>query len=375
MICKNNTCRKEIEEPLVLINGDWICPHCKEPLVNTEISFQITKESNDLFKLSELFYFYSIKEQDSTKRNFYITNAVTNCRLAVEQGHPEAYVRLGFYYDKDYIELNRSEIARSQMAYQYYSAVCFSTSNDTDLKIDPGVENVSLTELKKRAATLLLQMLAEFADGELLNKRYNFAENARKIKDTLGIVVERNNNSVSTKQDQFEKIYSALCDSKNKKRAPVFGLFTMVRVADLKKLFTINDEHVFSLIKNEELQLRFFTYKKGSTTKISDEGLFTLSNKKNVNDEIEDLEKQKKEYVILVFFNKKNGHNFLKKKEVSLLEKYLINNPDEYLLTLATNLAYNTFASSRVYYDDDIYYLFDTKSHSVPKALNKLIEN
>ena len=218
-------------------------------------------------------------------------------------------------------------------------------------------------------------MLAEFADGELLNKRYNYAENARKIKDTLGIVVERNNNSTSTKQDQFEKIYSALCDSKNKKRAPVFGLFTMVRVADLKKLFTINDEYVFSLIKNEELQLRFFTYKKGSTTKISDEGLFTLSNKKNVNDEIEELERQKKEYVVLIFFNKKNGHNFLKKKEVSSLEKYLLNSSNDYLLTLATNLSYNTFASSRVYYDDDIYYLFDSKSHSVPKALDKLIEN
>ena len=173
MICKKCN-SKEIEEPIILINGEWFCPYCAKPLVNTEIAFQITKESNDLFKLSELFYYKSFSEKDSVKREFYIENAIANCRLAVEQGHPEAYFRLGFYYDKDYLELNRSEIARCQMAYQYYSALCFSTSKDTDFNVSPEVEyHKTLSQLKQEAAKYMLEMLSEFADGELLNVKYN----------------------------------------------------------------------------------------------------------------------------------------------------------------------------------------------------------
>ena len=41
-------CRREIEEPLIIYNGEWICPYCKEPLVNNDITFQITKEKSIL---------------------------------------------------------------------------------------------------------------------------------------------------------------------------------------------------------------------------------------------------------------------------------------------------------------------------------------
>jgi len=359
MICKNIKCGKEIEEPLILIDGSWYCPFCKDPLVNEEIPFKITKESNDLFKLSELFYYKSFKEKDSEKREFYIANAVANCRLAVEQGHPGAYIKLGFYYDKDYIELNRSEISRTQMAYQYYSAVCFSVFKETDFTADNGVEHKSFAEYKKEAALLMLRMLSEFADGELLHKRYNYNENVRLVKEKVGIIdleIERSNYSFLNQQKKDEKIYATLCDTKNKKRAPLFGIFNEVSIKDLKEILNKDNEYVLNtLIKKEDLLIYIYDSVENGGTK----ELLPLANKKVIDSTLETLEDNKVETTTLFFFNKKNGHNFLKKKEVSKVKKCLIDGT--YLSSLIKNLQ-SRKVLSRVYYDDDIYCKLDSKT-------------
>ena len=67
----------------------------------------------------------------------------------------------------------------------------------------------------------------------------------------------------------------------------------------------------------------------------------------------------KVETTTLFFFNKKNGHNFLKKKEVSKVKKCLIDSTC--LSSLIENLQ-SRKVLSRVYYDDDIYYKLDSKT-------------
>lgn len=371
MKCSNKSCDKTIIEPLVLYNGKWVCPFCRKDLVNENIVFKVTKENDEIYRLSEIFYYNSFNENDLATKELYIKNAVENCRLAASLGHPLAYKRLGFYYDKDYVELNRSEVARCQMAYQYYSTVCYSTNNE--LTIDPDVKNkdISLIDIKKETAELMLKMLIEFGEGELLDESYSFEKNAKKIREKLGVSIDETRKITSMKQTKLDKILSALRDCTNKKRAPLFGIFPAVKVSDLENLFKNNDKEINSLIKNDDLYLAFVRYTDNRYSTIEGERLIPLSSPTKIKSDIENLINEKQEQVVIVFFNKKNGHNLLKKKEISAVEKYITDIKNKFLSDIVYNLTYHVKnGDGRIFYDDDVYYYLN--SHSVPKALDEL---
>lgn len=371
MKCTNKTCDKTIIEPLVLFNGKWVCPFCRKPLVNENIVFKVTKENDDLFRLSEIFYFNSIKEADELRKSYYIKNAVEKCRLAASLGHPRAYQRLGFYYDKDYVELNRSEIARCQMAYQYYSTVCYSTSNELVIENDVKDKNISLLDIKKETAELMLKMLIEFGDGELLDDSYSFDINAKKVQQKLGVIIDDTRKISSMKQEKLDKILSSLRECTNKKRAPLFGIFTYVSISDLNELFTTHKKEMLALIKNDDLFLGYFEYKDNLYTSIESDYLIPLTSYEKIMDDIKGLEKGRQQQIVLVFFNRKNGHNLLKKKEIAIAEKYFKNTNNQFLSGMIYNLIQNNKnGDGRIYYDDDVYYYLN--SHNIPNALEEL---
>lgn len=371
MKCTNKTCDKTIIEPLVLYNGKWVCPFCRKALVNENIVFKVTKENDDLFRLSEIFYFNSIKEADELKKEYYIKNAVEKCRLAASLGHPKAYQRLGFYYDKDYVELNRSEVARCQMAYQYYATVCYSTSNELTIENSVKNKNISLLDIKKETAELMLKMLIEFGDGELLDDSYSFERNAKKVQETLGVIIDETRKISTMKQDKLSKILTTLKECTNKKRAPLFGVFTAVSIDDLNTLFTTHKKDVLSLIKNEDLFLGYFEYKDTLFNSIAGDYLFGLANYEKIKDDIDRLQRKNKKQIVLVFCNKKNGHNLLKKKELLTVEKYIKNTNNQFLSGMIYNIIQNNKnGDGRIFYEDDVYYYLN--SHNIPNALEQL---
>ena len=131
MICQQ--CHKKVETPLELYDGGWACPHCKHGLMSAFSDFSVTRENEELFTLSERSYYrWLTNARRGQEGRAWLGKAVELCRESARLGNPLAVTRLGYYYDKDYVEENRSEAVRCRIAYAYYSAVCFS---DAELKV------------------------------------------------------------------------------------------------------------------------------------------------------------------------------------------------------------------------------------------------
>ena len=145
MICHNDRCGKEVEQPLELYDGSWACPYCKREMGGDFSAFSITEENEELYILSERSYYRwltNMKLLRGKAAQKLIDRAVELCRESAQLGNPLAVLRLGFFYDKDYVEVNRSEAVRCRIAYAYYSAVCFS---DAELKEESGVGSDAFT--------------------------------------------------------------------------------------------------------------------------------------------------------------------------------------------------------------------------------------
>ena len=126
MICHNDRCGKEVEQPLELYDGSWACPYCKREMGGDFSAFSITEENEELYILSERSYYRwltNMKLLRGKAAQKLIDRAVELCRESAQLGNPLAVLRLGFFYDKDYVEVNRSEAVRCRIAYAYYSAV------------------------------------------------------------------------------------------------------------------------------------------------------------------------------------------------------------------------------------------------------------
>ncbi len=364
MKCSVSTCKKEMETPLILFNGDLVCPFCGNPLVNDVIEFKITKKSEELFKLSEILFYNSFEFEDKETRDNYIKSAIEKCNDAMEMGHPQAYIRMGYYYDKDYLELNRSEAVRTKIAYQYYSAIVYSHSNN--ISFEDGVEIVSLVELKKTAANYMLKMLLDFNDEEQSSEKYSYEYNSNKIKELLNYSLDdsyRENSFITT--GNIQKILTTLNGCKNKKRAPVLGIYTLLNKYELKNLFEAKEKIVFDLIDVEKINLLCYKYAKNN--RVGGES-YSLSTKKQVDALVKELKDEDK--LALVFFNKKNGHKLLKRSDLKEIEKVILQK--DYIQMHINNI-YSKVERfyERVYHDDDIYY-YKLKNKNIKGAIEAL---
>ena len=112
MICQQ--CHKRAEQPLELYDGGWACPHCKHGLMSAFSDFSVTRENEELFTLSERSYYrWLTNARRGQEGRTWLDKAVELCRESARLGNPLAVTRLGYYYDKDYVEENRSTVVAS----------------------------------------------------------------------------------------------------------------------------------------------------------------------------------------------------------------------------------------------------------------------
>ena len=187
MICEK--CKHTIEQPLELYNGEWACPDCKAKLGGVMSDFEITADNEQLFKLAECCYHNWLEgasRGEAERVREQLEKAIEFTREAAAMGNPEAVVRLGYYYDKDYTEVNKSEAARCRAAYAYYSAVCYASS---ELKVaKEGVKGVyDFRAIRIKAAGYLLKMLASAPEELTSSDKFNYENNLAMIKERLGV--------------------------------------------------------------------------------------------------------------------------------------------------------------------------------------------
>jgi hypothetical protein len=143
-----------------------------------------------------------------------IDNALKLTMEASMLGNPEARWRLGFFYDKDYAESDKTEAVRTRLAGKYYSSIFENSAREFT-----GYGKDETDALKHRAARDFIKMLS-LADK---NERDYFA---RERELALAFLTEEERTEVNmpekTDAESF-KTLAALFSSGV--RAPLFGIF------------------------------------------------------------------------------------------------------------------------------------------------------
>lgn len=95
MKCGN--CDREFATPLEIYNGKLYCPHCKK-LCTMEIALDVTEQSEEEFRMGELFYKKALVASDDKSRSAYEKKSKELILSSAHSGHPMALLRLGYMY-------------------------------------------------------------------------------------------------------------------------------------------------------------------------------------------------------------------------------------------------------------------------------------
>ena len=193
-----------------------------------------TARGKELYALSESLYCKWLKGGCSYA---LAERAIALCRDAVAEGYPHAVVKMGFYYDKDYVATDRAEEFRCRLACDYYCKVVYC---DAPPKTEDNVvPEISWEELQRAAARMLLDMLsrAPSAFASYGSEKYSYAKNRERIKERFQIAVDENDGSERAERDR-EKFAVTVFDSckRNKERAPLFGIIGL-NADEVKRTF------------------------------------------------------------------------------------------------------------------------------------------
>lgn len=366
MICHNEKCRRNVEAPLELYDGSWACPYCKHEMMSAFSDFNITAENEELFTLSERSYYRWLTNSRRAGGRKWLDKAVELCREAARLGNPLAVMRLAYYYDKDYVEENRSEAVRCRIAYAYYSAVCYS---DAELKVQEGVRRTyDWKEIRVRAAKMMMDMLA-FAPDEIASlERFNFEFNRSRVRAKLGADIERSRVE-PMKEKKEEQAFSTLYSCFAKQRAPLFGIFRLTG-EELKKMFAVSVGNRFDAYRMAERGIYLGMIECAANGGVADSGgVFTAMKNRHRIDEVL-AAVQDDANVCIYFFNENGGHRFFGAYGLSTIRKAL----EENRFDLVKRLINDGGRIDYTFLDDDVY-LYKTKMRNAKDAVRKLVSS
>lgn len=228
MIC--NSCKREIKDPLVLFDGRLICPKCNKSIIVTNQKFKVTEENDELYKQSEILFLKllpELNEKDykeySNKKslvNKELDKVINLCNKAAMADHPSAVYRLGYYYEKSFIDANLPEDYRFKIAYNYYTSLLKSEQSE--------IESVKL-----RAANSLNDMLASLGNGKKTSSLFDYNRNYDEFFSRYGDEIIRYE---SIPQDTVSSIADVVMTyAQELKKRPILGFFYL-RLSELKNL-------------------------------------------------------------------------------------------------------------------------------------------
>ncbi len=368
MKCKY--CKRTIEKPLELYDGEWGCPHCKAKgivgmLVDKPV---VTKENAEEFKLSESMFYrwltYEGVSRETAKK--MLADAVEFCKSAALKGHPEAILRLGYYYDKDFIDTNRTEGDRCKIAAAYYKSVI--NAADSGYVVEQGQTCPDPATLKKTAAKLLVEMylcssreiqksLERYVEG--LPKELTDQVNPKEVAASAGMVT-----------DKSEQAFLVLSAFKNKVRAPLCGVIYM-KGYELKRLFVKDKEAALGMIGRG---VQLICGKLDSNGMVG-KSLQSLSNALLVRTLMKgkygDFELNDDDNICLFFFNSRGGHRFFSQNALSTIIKTMRKQEVDVTFAKIREFMQNA-RKDTVLYDDDFY--VNKKKCSLKKAVEVTID-
>lgn len=418
-------CGKRYKDPLELYNGKLICPNCGHALIP---SFSVTRENEELFGLSEQFFYgYLTKasraaaggegsahaDKDEKKRqDKLLRQAIEYCRRAAYSGHPEALVRLGYYYDNNYVDYGRSDSDRDKIAYKYYARVLYEEEQDGaggDGRNTPverrlcaawgkGAEkNAQIVKrvhrIRRRAAIALLSMLSMTSEELARQEKYDLKTHLDRL--IAANVIHEGELSFRRGElpqaDRVDKIFKLLLSfGRQSERSPFFGYY-ILSGAEMYRL----SRRLGGLSPREKEACKLLVqgvpvlYEEGKAI-LDLSQLYTLARKTNTiapADSVpEDLPAGGK-YCVFFFNGNCDGVYARKSMIEEFIEKYDVLGEGDFSLLI--NADVRTYGDSQsdvqiaehIFYADDLYYVKkfadkrdveeDVEQHILTKLMQK----
>ena len=226
------------EEYLELYDGQMASLSTKKLISDTVPELRFTAKGRELFALSESLY---CKWLESGEDYSLVEKAIEVCRAAAASGEPQAVVKMAFYYDKDYIDADRTEEFRCRIACDYYSKVVYCEGMP---KNSDGVASESeWIDLRRTATRMFADMLsgAKKSLSDYTDGKYSFRVNAERLRANFGIeCAGTNDSSPQEDAEKFAETVLTACKS-SKVRAPLFGILQLT-AAEAKRVFAPKSE-------------------------------------------------------------------------------------------------------------------------------------
>lgn len=374
MKCLNPACGKNIATPLELFNGLLACPHCKQELTIIR-DFKITEHNNDLYNLSELYYYKYLTlvgtdkektEKSAAAKKALLDNAITTCKEAAYLGHPEAVFKMGGYYESYFDTMSDSD--RKRVAFEYYAALCYSSKTSVEKDEDiSGFNTEQFLELKRLAAIKLYRLICS-GDKEFGSfKKYDKELNRQRIISEYGVV---DFNALTSLEDEggkaemLKKLFHGCVSKKGK--APLFGIYGL-KGSELKEIFksTAEDKNksIYRIL-TRGLEIRFIEGKNGRVDEL--DGYFIkMTNQTSAMENLSDININGEYY--LYFFNEAGKHQFLSSVQMKKIKRALEQNQFEQIKRLI-----NGGAEDYTFFDDDI--VMFKKGNNLSAAIEGLMD-
>lgn len=376
MICTNNSCKKKFAKPLELYNGMLTCPHCKKEQTAVQ-NFKITSRNEELFTLSEVHYLRYLSPKSSgsiissimtLSPNELLEKAIEYCLQSAKEGNPKAIYRMG-YYNEHYMETTRSETDRIRMAFEYYSALCFSEGKD--LKIDDDVKTFGAFEfedIKQKAAKSLLSLYGKYSRALAGASKYDYQANLQRIIKLYG---EQDLNFVQGglgKRSKVKNIYDLICACFGRGRSPLCGIFPM-NGKELKTLFKIkkDDGNKYDFIKLivKGMEIRYVECDENGNIDDNDRYFTRFPNEAKAREILSGIDDNQNLY--LYFYSVHGKHAYLSGGQMEKIKKELAQNDYELLCRLI-----DFSPQEYVFFDDDIVQF--AKGKNIKGAAKNLID-
>ena len=355
-------CNKEIEQTLVLYDGTLVCPLCKKIIVDDDIKFQVTEENNELFVQSEVSFLKGIK---STNQQEQYDKAVELCGKAAALGHPKAIQKMAYYYDKGFVDSDRTETYRTMIAYQYYSSLAFSKQKG--IETEGHLPKYDLPRLKYNAACDMLHMLTYFDNDRNIEKysvKYNYLRLKNKYPDIR--LPAKSKESLNRKPKRLSDIIlDTLIEGTKGGHRPLYGVFK-INGAKFKELLEAerDEENVFITLMRSKNYI--FLYCPDYT---EDTKCMTISSQNQYDRCLEDVsESETNPNFLFIFFNERPNFKKIEKNKLPLIEKAFLN--DDVCLTLIKEGGQSEY----IFFEDDIYWN-KKKENNYKNAIDELVKN
>ncbi len=350
-------CHIEVREPLELYNGDMACPKCRSSLNKYPAKLQATNpRARELFSLAELYYNYSIckaarlpatllMDRCTLTGEEMVKKAVQYCQEAMKLGHPEAMWRMAFFYDKDYVEKDKTETMRCRIAANMYLTI-FSSPERQFLGYGSSHGEAETYALKKRAANDLTVMLRSMPDNDrkyytdaLIEHGFLTTEQAKELRSEGG-------------KSGGAELISILGEAASRRRAPLFGI-VRVKKEQLERL--ANEISKIPAVNSRKVDLMFIPLNKddkydlrnsfGGTSPYHVVCVTADAIKAGISKACEKAD----ESVCVYFFNKAGKHRFYSSGgNKAKVQKHMNNDQLDRLIAATPGRSY-------IFYDDDVF--------------------